>query len=322
MVEADPRRCWTLTDGGIGMVNQAVGLAEAMGLTPEPKLFRPRWPWRALAPALWLRPLAAAGPGSDPLQPPWPDLVISCGSKAVAPALAIGRAGGGRTRTIHVQDPTVAPARFDLVVVPQHDRARGPNVIVTLGSVGRTTPERLVAAADAARARYAHLPAPHIAVLIGGNNACYRLTPAIAARLAEQVVALARAQGGSLLVTTSRRTGAENEQAIAARLAEVPHERWDGQGENPFFAYLGLADAVVVTCDSVNMVTEAAATGRPVYVAALEGKGSAKFRRFHDAMQEAGITRPFDGRLERWSYPPLRETERAATEARARLGWD
>lgn len=322
MGEADPRRCWTLTDGGIGMVNQAVGLAEAMRLAPEQKVIRPRWPWRALAPALWLRPLAAPGPGSDPLQPPWPDLVISCGSKAVAPALAIGRASSGHTRTIHVQDPTVPPSRFDLVVVPQHDRARGANVIVTLGSMGRTTPQRLAAAAEAARSHYAHLPAPRIAALIGGSNACYRMTAATAARLGEQLVALARAAGGSLLVTTSRRTGAENEHALAARLAGVPHAHWNGSGENPFFAYLGLADAVVVTCDSVNMVTEAAATGRPVYVAALEGKGSAKFRRFHQAMQDAGITRPFAGRLERWSYPPLCETARVAEEARRRLGWD
>jgi mitochondrial fission protein ELM1 len=93
---------------------------------------------------------------------------------------------------------------------------------------------------------------------------------------------------------------------------------WDGRGENPYFGYLGLADAVIVTADSVTMISEAAATGKPVHVAALEG-GSAKFRRFHAAMQEAGVTRPFAGRLEDWRYEPLDEAARIATEVRRRL---
>jgi mitochondrial fission protein ELM1 len=101
-------------------------------------------------------------------------------------------------------------------------------------------------------------------------------------------------------------------------LAGLSCEIWDGTGENPYFGYLGLADAIVATADSVNMVTEACATGKPVHVFHPPG-GSAKFRRFHRSFEEAGYTRPFAGKLEKWSYDPPRETARVAAAIRARL---
>src|SRR3546814_3624091 len=120
------------------------------------------------------------------------------------------------------------------------------------------------------------------------------------------------------MVTPSRRTGPDNEAILRARLAGLPAEIWDGEGENPYFAYLGLADAILVTADSVNMVCEAASTGKPVYVIDLDG-GSDKFRAFHDSLRAAGVTRSFAGVLESWTYPSLRETERIAAEVANRM---
>jgi mitochondrial fission protein ELM1 len=317
----DSLTCWTLTDGAVGMVNQANGLAEAMGFRPERKLIRPRAPWKHLAPQLWLRPLSAGDADSDPLRPPWPDLVVSCGSKAVAPAIAIRRAAGGQTRTIHVQNPTLPTNRFDLVVAPAHDRVVGDNVIATLGSVGLVNRTRLAAAARAYAPSLANLPRPLVAVLIGGSNACYRLTPAITAGLAEGLAALRQDAGVGLVVTPSRRTGADNLAVLRAALSGPGVEIWDGAGENPYFGYLALADHIVVTADSVNMVSEACVTGKPVHVVELAG-GNAKFRRFHEQMRAAGLTRPFTGRLEVWPCPPFDETARAAAEALRRLAWD
>src|SRR5690606_967575 len=105
-------RCWVLTEGHVGMVNQAVGLAEAMGLAPEIKRLAVRAPWKHLPPRLWIRALDAPGPGGDRLEPPWPDLVISCGKRSVAPALAIRRTSRGRTFAVHIQTPPVDPRRF------------------------------------------------------------------------------------------------------------------------------------------------------------------------------------------------------------------
>jgi mitochondrial fission protein ELM1 len=94
---------------------------------------------------------------------------------------------------------------------------------------------------------------------------------------------------------------------------------WDGVGDNPYFAYLGYADSIVVTQDSINMVTEAAGTGKPVYVKRLPGY-SRRQSNFHALMLEAGVTRVFDGTLESWSYAPINDTETVAAPIRQALG--
>ena len=129
---------------------------------------------------------------------------------------------------------------------------------------------------------------------------------------------MAREEGVGLMVTPSRRTGKRNEAILREGLAGLPAQVWDGNGENPYFGILGLADAIIATGDSVNMVSEAASSGKAVHIVHLKG-GSAKFRRFHEAMEQAGITRPFSGKLEEWSYAPLDETRRVAREIRQRL---
>jgi mitochondrial fission protein ELM1 len=308
---------WVVHDGKIGMANQVIGLAETLGYPFREKRLVIRAPWRHLAPALWLQPLAAPGPEGDRLAPPWPDILIACGRLATAPALAAKRASGGRIFWVQVQDPRFARREVDLMVVPGHDPARGANVFHTLGAVHRVTPERLREGARRHAPLLAGLPRPLVAVLIGGDNRVYRLTEARFAVFADQLASLAR-QGFGLAITPSRRTGAANERLLRERLAGLPAFIWNGEDENPFFGLLGLADAVIVTADSVSMVSEAAATGKPVHVVALEG-GSAKFARFHAAMHAAGITRPFAGAIERWSYAPPDDTARAAAEIRRRF---
>ncbi len=307
-----------MTDGKAGVEVPCLGLAEALGFEPVVKRVQVTKPWHWLPPRLIPNPLGAIGPKRDSLEPPWPSLLISSGRQAVAPAMAIRGLSAGATFTVHIQNPAVDPARFDVVVAPRHDRLEAPNVIATTGGLNRVTEDRLAAAAARFAPRFAHLPRPRVAVMIGGDNKAYRFTGAVARALGARLAELSRREDAGLLITASRRTGAKVMAILREALAGLPVEIWDGTGENPYFGFLALADAFVVTGDSVNMVTEAATTGKPVYVAALEG-GSAKFRRFHGALREAGITRPFEGRLERWSYPALRDTERAAIEVRRRL---
>lgn len=316
----DSPTCWVVTDGAIGMVNQCVGIARLMGLDPVLKTVVPRAPWCWLPPALWPFPFAALGPASDRLAPPWPRVLIAVGRRSVAFSMAVRRAARGATFTVQIQNPKVALSNFDVVVAPKHDAVAGPNVIETMGATHGITPETLAEAAERSRARLAPLPRPLVAVLVGGTSGTYRVGPAETARLAEGLRHAATESGAGLVVTLSRRTGAEAAAALRAGLAGLPCEIWDGTGENPYLGYLALCDAVVATCDSVNMVTEACATGKPVHVFMLPG-GSARFRRFHEMFQESGYTRPFAGRFESWRYPPLLETARVAAEIRHRLGW-
>ena len=300
---------WVLHDGKPGMASQALGLAEATGFPFVEKQLSVRRPWAWLPPQLWLAPLRAANEGEVRLAPPWPDLVIGCGRHSAMPALAIRRASGGQTFAAQVQDPRVGRGEFDLLFVPEHDRLRGPRAVVTRGAIHRVTPARLAAAAQRFPA-FAGLPRPILGVLIGGANRSYRLGLDRLAGIAEAIARILRASGGSAVVTPSRRTGAAGIALLRERLAGLPAEIWDGSGDNPYYAYLAVADALLVTADSVSMISEAAATGKPVHIVELGG-GDAKFARFHAGMREAGITRPFAGRIESWSYAPPDDTERA-----------
>jgi mitochondrial fission protein ELM1 len=308
---------WAVHDGKTGMASQVIGLAEALGFPFVEKRLAVRAPWRHLTPPFWIQPLSALSAAGDRLSPPWPDVLISCSRCAVAPSLAVKRASGGRIFWVQVQDPRFARREVDLMVVPAHDPAQGENVFRTLGAVHRVTRAMLEEGARRVAPALAQLPRPLVAVLIGGDNRVYRLSEARITQLADQLAALARA-GWGVAVTPSRRTGAANERILRERLAGLPVFIWDGSGDNPYFGLLGLADAVLVTSDSVSMVSEAAATGKPVHVIELEG-GSDKFARFHQAMREAGVTRPFTGAIEHWRYAPPDDTARAADEIRRRL---
>lgn len=298
-----------MTDGKPGMENQCLGLAEALGVTPEVKRVAPRPPWRWLPPHAWFSPLSAV----DGVAPPWPELLIATGRQTVALALAI-KARNRATFAVQIQDPVAGRGRFDLIAVPEHDNLTGANVIATLGALHRVTPQVLAAAAPRFEPMLQALPRPLVAVLLGGANKQYRLSEARARTLAE---GLARLPGG-LAITPSRRTGEDAMRIIRAALGAKPAVIWDGTGENPYFGFLAHADAIVVTGDSVSMVSEACATGKPVYVFDLEG-GSRKFERFHRTLRDRGITRPFDGTLAAWRYPPLDDTARVADEVRRRF---
>ncbi len=307
-----------MTDGKAGMESQCVGLAEAMGLVPVIKRVRLRTPWHELTPYVRLGGRLQFTSASDKLVPPWPDLLIATGRHSVAASLLVRKLSKRRTRIVQLQNPVIAPSHFDLVVVPRHDNLSGANVIATRGALNRVTPSLIKESAERIAWRFVHLKRPHIAVLIGGSNAAYRLGPDEIQSLAERLAVCARDMNASLLITTSRRTGDENLDILQSALVGVPHYLWPGTDENPYFGFLGMADFIVVTCDSVNMVSEAASTGKPVYVVDLPG-GSPKFNRFHQALRDEGVTRIFADRLDAYAYRPLDDVAMVAEKVQALL---
>ncbi|MAB12890.1 MAG: hypothetical protein CMI59_03190 [Parvibaculum sp.] len=307
--------CWVLTNGMAGFEVQGIGIAHALGLEPELKRVRPPAPWK------WIAPHGPSGP-ADGIAPPWPDLLIASGRQSIPYARMIRRKSQGRTFVAVLQDPRVSPREFDFVWAPLHDRIDGGNVLKTLTSPHRLTRERLAEEAALIDPQIENLPHPRVAALIGGTNAAYTLTEETAGRIGAQLAGLCDHYGAGLMVTPSRRTGDKAVALLKEHLEGRPATIWDGTGHNPYFGYLGAADAVVVTCDSVNMVGEACFTGKPVYVIELEGantRKAAKFRRFLDALYTAGVARPFAGQLESWEYEPLNATEEIAAAIASRL---
>jgi hypothetical protein len=288
----------------IGFETQTLGVAEALGVVPESKSVTPRAPWR------WFAPWGPAAPNAA-IAPPWPELIIASGRQTIPYARKIRRLANGDTFVAILQDPRVSPSQFDFVWAPAHDRLRGRNVFTTLLSPHRVTPERLTEEGRRWSNTVSHLPHPRVAVLLGGTNAVYEMDEAEARRIGNMLGEAARKENASLMITPSRRTGEAQARIIRKRTKDVRSVMWDSSGENPYFGYLGNADAVIVTCDSVNMVSEAIATGKPVHIIEMKG-GSARFRRFLDGVYRQGIARPFQGRLESWPSRPLNATTQIA----------
>lgn len=309
----DAIKPWILSEGLAGLNSQAIGLAEAAGLEHELHVLRPAAPWKWVAAKFWPRPLSVVA-GSLP--GPIPGLAIGCGGMA-GPVLAALRRKS--TKVVQVQNPRMDIRRFDLIMANCHDELTGPNVVVTRTALHRVTPEVLEHAANLWRDRFAAFRRPLVAVLLGGSNGRFRLDLEAGRRLATQLVEMAKRDRVGLVVTPSRRT----DQAVVALMREavasVDGWIWDLEGANPYFGMLALADMIVVTQDSVSMISEAAATQAPVMTAELPGH----WRRqalFLDALRKEDRIRPFEGRYSTWKVSPLNDTLAAAAEMRHRLG--
>lgn len=305
-----------LTDGKAGDEQPCLGVAQAMDLAPETRHVKPRAPFAWLAPWGPIDPRDAPEQPRSPISPPFPDLLIASGRRAVPYLRAVKRASGGRTFTLFLKDPRSGPGTADLIWVPEHDALRGDNVIVTLTTPHRLSPARLAEARAKPDPRLAVLPSPRAAVLVGGDSRHHRFEPTGVERFLADLKSLA--ESASLMVTASRRTPPLLAEGLRQFARDTRHFVWDGSGENPYLAILALADAVVATADSTNMIGEAAATGRPILVFEPSG-GHAKIARFLDGLRRHGAVHRFAGRLEGEAYPPLDSTSTIARAVLERL---
>lgn len=312
---AEALKVWAVSDGRAGIENQALGLAEALSRrTPvalTTKRIELRSPWSWLPPGFVPAPRQALSIGSDPIEAPWPDVFIACGRAATPFALGMREWSRGKTFVVVLQDPRVNPREFDVVIPPIHDGLEGQNVLPIVGACHRVTHEKIAEAVASYPQALEDLPSPRFAVLIGGKSKRQDISAKRARAIADSLAQVQRATGGTLMVTLSRRTSAAARLQFQTYLAPHCALFYEGEGVNPYFAMLGAADHVFVTEDSVNMATEAAATAKPIHVLAVDGNAG-KLARFHQSLARRGCARPFIGRLETWSYPPLLETDRAA----------
>ncbi|HET6467612.1 MAG TPA: mitochondrial fission ELM1 family protein [Geminicoccaceae bacterium] len=275
-----PPRTWLMLGQKAGDNTQILALAEALGWPFEQKHLVYRR--TELATNLFAGPtlMGLVKERSSPLEPPWPELVISAGRRNEPLVRWIQREAGGRgrVRLVHVGRPWARHECFDLIVTtPQYRLPEKPNILHNEAPLHRVTPERLAEAAALWGPRLAHLPRPLIAVVLGGNAGPYNFDRENGALLGWHASRMAAARGGSLLVTTSARTPAKAIDALEAALAVPAHvHHWSrGASENPYFAYLALAEQIVVTGDSMSMLAEACSTRKPVHIFDLaRGPGS------------------------------------------------
>lgn len=308
---------WTLTDGNAGNRRQADALAAALALGPATDWsLQTRLPWRITAPHRFAGAENAFGPEfAQALLDP-PSLAIGCGRQGALATRLLREHG---SKAIQILDPRLDTRYWDLVVAPEHDQLHGDNVLTLLGSLNPVDDAWLAQARDAF-AEFADLPQPRTAVLLGGSSTHARFDRSAFEVLASKLeVTLAR-EGGSVLVTTSRRTPQDLVDVLRHRYMETPGVVWcgDRDGRNPYAGVVAWADRIVCSPDSVNMVSEACATRAPVFVFDPT-RVSGRPRRFLESLLARGRIRPMDTQLQPYAVEPLRETARIAAEVKQRL---
>ena len=283
---------WVLLDDRQANSNQSLGVANALRLPYETKQIKfnklIKLPNFLLGNGIAIRNKAL-------IAPPYPDIIIATGRKLASVAAYI-KHKNPQTFIAQIQYPPNAKA-FDLIAVPQHDKIKpAKNIIETVGAPHLVTLEKLSQEADIWREQVSHLPQPYIVVLLGGNVRGRKFTSQNAEELIKSASELTNSIGGSLLITTSRRTDKNIAETIRNSIT-APYYLYDlhnptpvfanevkqsqankameiattalrscNDGKNPFYGFLGLAEAVIVTGDSVSMCSEACATGKPVFI--------------------------------------------------------
>lgn len=315
-----PSQIWTLTDGHAGNVRQAQALAVALGLPTRAWTLAARRPWR------WFSPRRLPG-ARHAFGPAFADALANDASLEHVIAIGCGRQGALATRllrargarAVQILDPRMDPHHWDLVIAPEHDRLHGDNVITLLGSL-HPVDDLWLAAARRDFSDWTTLPRPRTAVLLGGPSAHggfdVRQLDGFLQWLRQQVTD----EGGSVLATASRRTPDAVRLRLRTKLEGLPGRGWCGEqdGPNPYAGLLGWADRIIVSADSVNMLSEAAATAVPVYVLGAE-QVTGRPRAFLDSLLACGRVRPWSAGLTAFAASPLRETARVALEVRSRL---
>jgi mitochondrial fission protein ELM1 len=292
-----------MTTGEAGFRTQARSLANAVFTAPREIVAGLKPPWDRL-PAAWTpKPLEHLDPKRDRPAPPWPDVLIGCGRGTAALSMAIRQASGGRTLTVQIQDPLAPPHRFDLVVAMAHDAISGPNVVKVATALHDVTGERLAGAAAVWSGRMPAGDGPLVGVILGDPTGVAR--SAAGASLLAGLRRL-RIGGARLAIVASRRTPEAVIVALRDAFSGDPGVLvWDRRGDNPYVGTLALADRLVVTSDSVSMISEALATPLPVEV--FGEARNARHRRFLADLRAEGQIAPFTG-----GPPPARSTQPAS----------
>ena len=311
-----------LHDGRAGNARQALALARALDADSVDLALSPRAPWRWLAPRKLPLSTHAFGESFAAVASVPPELAIGCGRQA-ALATRLLRARG--SKAVQILDPRIDSRHWDVVVAPEHDGLRGDNAISMLGSLHPVN-DLWLAQARSDFPAFAAWTSPHTVLLVGGPSRHAALTDAGFQSLLQMLTTRTQTDGGSLSVVASRRTPTSWREAMGRIPSDLQGLRWRGDhdGANPYAGLLGHADCIVCTPDSVNMLSEAAATLAPVFVWKPDTV-TGRPRKFIDTLLQRGRIRTLDvleqdDAMDAFDAEPLRETARIAAAIRRQLG--
>ncbi|MDI2090331.1 mitochondrial fission ELM1 family protein [Commensalibacter oyaizuii] len=304
-------RAVILTENFAGMKSQAIGFAQRAGFQTELCHLTPKLPWSLISAPYWPFPLSSV----QSFEVADSSILISVGSVGGVINAALRKKG---RPSIHIQNPRISACKFDLVVVNPHDNLTGENVLVSRTALHHITSELLLKNKNLWSGHFKTDEQYLVTVLIGGNNGRFILGEKEAHHIADQLTELIKVEKIQVALTPSRRTNPQVIKIFQDRLVPLGAYIWDGKGDNPYLGLLACADTILVTTDSVSMISEAVATPVPVMVLPLPGK-SKRILSFIQSMQEQNRIKIFDGHLEEWAVKPLDDTEEIVFKAKRYL---
>ncbi len=301
-----------LSENYAGMKTQAVGFAYRAQLNFQLFDLKPKFPWKLISAPYWPLPIKSI----EPVEIGEVDAIISVGSVGGVVNAALRHK---KQLAIHIQNPRIALNKFDLIIANPHDYIEAENVLISRTALHHITSTLLKKSKNKWYNRLHDLNKPLVSVLLGGNNGRFKFNLKVAEQIGYQLQNLLKNNSISLAITPSRRTDPIVLQTLKSLLNPYDVFIWNGNGENPYLGLLACADYILVTIDSVSMISEAVATSVPVMIIPLPGNSKRIFS-FIQSMIRENRVKIFNNKLENWSVNPIDDTDEIIQKAKLRLG--
>ena len=298
-----------LTEGMHGMISQVEGMAKALNSEYSHNTITLKFPWNLIPPKytpisqMVLKDKIFFNENKNP------DLIISCGRKSVIPSIALKKKNP-KIFTVHIQDPKVEANNFDIIIAPEHDSLNGINVLNTKGAIHYITDSEINKSKSYLKNKIKNKKI--VSLILGGPNKYYNFNKTQLFKIFDQVRSNFLDNNYQVIVIPSMRTPKE---IIDLALIEFKEDGYvlNYVDKQAYLSSLALATSIVVTCDSTSMISEAATSGKPIFVAHMKPKkNNYRFKKFYQLFKEIGITRDLGEKVESWKYDKLNEAERIA----------
>ena len=297
-----------LTQGMHGMISQVEGLAKALDIDFIHCKVETNNIWKLIPPRF--SPISQSV--YKKIDQTDFDIIISCGRKSVIPSIHLKSVSNKKIFNIHIQDPKVDFKHFDFIVAPEHDAIEGENVISTKGAIHYLTEQEIFENKEYLNVFIKKDDRKIWSLIMGGPTKYYDYSIKNMKNIFTTLYKLLKQYDFQLVVIPSMRTPS-NIINYAKEFFGEDHTIIMDVDKKAYLSALAISENLVVTCDSSSMISEAALTGKPIYVAnILPKKNDKRFQRFRNLFRELNITRNLGEEIEIWNYEKLDETNRVA----------
>ena len=303
-----------LTEGLHGMISQVEGLAKALDLDYFHEKVELNSFWKLIPPKFTpVKKFVFKNNIKRDF-----DVIISCGRKSVIPSIFLKKFNSKKIKNIHVQDPKVNFKNFDYIISPEHDDLKGDNILSSKGAIHYLTSEEINEKKNYLLEKISK-EKKIITLILGGPTKYYTYSNQNLLNIFSKISKQVLNNNFQVIVIPSNRTPSKTID-LAKKFFTKEHLIIDKVDKDAYLSSLGIADYIIVTCDSSSMISEAALTGKPLYVAMIPpSKKDTRFQKFRKLFERMNVIREFDDKLEFWKYEKLDETKRIAYELKKKL---